>query len=185
MLNIDNGNGFGTCGQKRPCDVGNAVFGPAGRSRGPDFITSSRKIRRGSRRPADRLVLRRYFGFGGDVLRRVRILQHVGFEVVVGKGVDDDVAFGAGRVQTRASPVVAPSRAYRPGRARRAARLDRPFRPRETVPCWINEDERPMRFALPQDVFVGLVKSDAPVRGQREKVRVCDSVEGRMIPEKV
>ena len=72
--------------------------------RGPDFITSSENPSRFTT-AGGWLVIRRYFRFGGNVLRRVRILQHVGFEVVVGKGVDDDVAFGRAECRHERAPL--------------------------------------------------------------------------------
>ena len=48
-----------------------------------------------------------------------------------------------------------------------------------------HEHMRLVRFALPQDVVIRLMKLDAPARGELEKIAFLHGVKGRMLFEKV
>ena len=48
-----------------------------------------------------------------------------------------------------------------------------------------HEHMRLVRFALPQDVVIRLMKLDAPARGELEKIAFLDGVKGWMLFEKV
>src|SRR3970282_230739 len=60
-----------------------------------------------------------------------------------------------------------------------------PFVPERHRALLNHEDVRLVRFPLPQDVVVRLVKPDAPSRGESEDIACLHRLKGRMLLEEV
>ena len=119
-------------------------------------------------------------------LARVRILQHQLLEVRRRKGVDHHVARRPRRVQAARRA----GEALDPQHVARAAHIPQDGTPVRLVPerhgpLLNHEHVKLVRFPLPQDVFVRLVKPHAPARGELEEVAVLHGLKGRMLLEEI
>ena len=119
-------------------------------------------------------------------LAGVRILHDERLEVHRRKRVDHHIT----RRQRRMHAPRSVGKALNPQHVARAAhiaqrRLPVGFIPERDRSLLNHEDMGLVRFALPQDVVIRLMKLDAPARGELEKIAFLDGVKGWMLFEKV
>ncbi len=120
------------------------------------------------------------------VLAGVRVGEHQILEIGRGKPVDDDVAGGPGRMEARLRPVE-PLDAEQVARAPDVAqfRVTAGLVPERDRALLDHEDVQLVRLPLPQDEFIGFVKSDAAVRGERQKVGILHRMKRRVLLQEV
>src|SRR4029453_15721047 len=116
----------------------------------------------------------------------MRIFSEQRFELRRGKRIDHDIGRRSGRVQRRPRACESIDSQH-VARAANVAQFDAVGRliPQRYRPLLDDEDVRLVWFTLPENVFVGFVKSHAALRCEGEQILLLHGMKGRMFLEKI